>query len=105
MAIQAYGEVQANYVTILSTPESYCDRTKIILSKSGDYLFNQYQSLNGEQGEQAFGRIVNALARYGLQLPEDKKVIVDVFKYLLRKENDERKFYQEQGLDYDEVYG
>lgn len=105
VAAQAFGEVQTNYVTVLSTPEDYCDMACNILNKSGDYLFEQYQCLNGEQGEQAFGRIVNALARYGLQLPEDKKVIVDVFKYLLCKENDERKFYQEQGLDYDEVYG
>lgn len=105
VAAQAFGEVQTNYVTVLSTPEDYCDMACNILNKSGDYLFEQYQCLNGEQGEQAFGRIVNALARYGLQLPENKKVIVDVFKYLLRKENDERKFCQEQGLDYDEVYG
>lgn len=105
VAAQAFGEVQTNYVTVLSTPENYCDKACNILNKSGDYLFGQYQSLNGEQGEQAFERIINALARYRLQLPEEKKVVVDVFKFLLHREYDERKCYQEQGLDYDEVYG
>ena len=105
VASQAFGDVQANYVTVLSTPEDYCDMACNILNKSGDYLFNQYQSLNGEQGEQAFGKIINALARYRLHVPEDKKAVEDVFKYLLRRKYDERKCYQEQGLDYDEVYG
>lgn len=103
VAAQAFGEVQTNYVTVLSTPEDYCDKAGTILYKSGDYLFEQYQNRNND--EQAFERIINALARYRLQFPEDKKVVVDVFKFFLRRENDERKFYQEQGLDYDEVYG
>lgn len=106
VASQASRDVLANYVTVIVTPENYCDKAWHILNKSGDYLFEQYQSLNDEEHEgQAFGRIINALARYRLQLPEDKKVVVDVFKYLLRREYDERKYYQEQGLDYDEVYG
>lgn len=105
VAAQVFGDAQANYVTVLSTPEDYCDKACNILNKSGDYLFNQYQSLNGEQGEQAFGRIINALARYRLHVPEDKKAVEDVFKFLLRRECDERKYHQEQGLDYDEVYG
>ena len=103
VAAQAFGEVQTNYITILSTPENYGDKAGLILDKSGDYLFEQYQNRNND--EQAFGRIINALARYRLQLPEEKNVVVDVFKFLLRREYEERSSYQEQGLDYDEVYG